>query len=108
MRKYCGKCAKETEQKERIVDVLEGALGKAEVCMVCGEKWVSETELRRASRELKDRNLLTIKRKLVKLGDSIAVRIPNDIVEMLGLKNGDTVDFYRTKDEIRIKVRSEG
>jgi hypothetical protein len=107
MRKYCGKCGKETEQEERIVEVLEGVLGKADVCMVCGEEWVSERELRRASRELKDRNVLTIKRKLVKLGDSIAVRIPSEIIEVLGLKSGDTVDFYRTKDEIRIKVRSE-
>ncbi|MEE8402826.1 MAG: AbrB/MazE/SpoVT family DNA-binding domain-containing protein [Candidatus Hydrothermarchaeaceae archaeon] len=107
MKKYCGKCGKETEQEEWIVEVLEDVLGKAEVCTVCDEEWVSEAELRRASRELKDRNILTIKRKLVKLGDSMAVRIPKDIARALGLKSGDVVDFYRTKDEIRIKVRSE-
>lgn len=103
MRKYCGKCNKETEQEERIIDVFEDILGKAEVCSVCGEEWVLESELRRAAREAKDKNVLTIKRKLVKLGDSLAVRIPSDIASSLGLKSGEAVEFYMTKNEIRMK-----
>ncbi|MFH1774601.1 MAG: hypothetical protein ABH874_06545 [Methanobacteriota archaeon] len=65
---------------------MEDILDKAEVCSVCGEEWVPESELRRAAREAKDKNVLTIKRKLVKLRDSIAVRIPSDIASSLGLK----------------------
>ncbi|MFQ6055462.1 MAG: AbrB/MazE/SpoVT family DNA-binding domain-containing protein [Methanosarcinales archaeon] len=104
MKKYCGICDKETEYEEKIVNVLKGVIGIAEVCKECGEEWVSENELRRAYRELKERNLLTLKQKIKKLGDKLAIEIPKEIANAFNLEHGDTIELYRTKDEIRIKV----
>lgn len=94
MKKYCGICDKETEYEEKIVNVLKGVVGIAEVCKECGEEWVSENELRKAYRELKERNLLTLKQKIKK----------KEIANAFNLEHGDTIELYRTIDEIRIKV----
>jgi len=49
---------------------------------------------------------ITIKRKVVKVGNSLRVTIPTEILEALRLKAGDTLEFAATNGDILIRKAS--
>ena len=46
---------------------------------------------------------ITLKRTLVKIGGSLRLTIPPEIAEMLGIKEGDEVEFSTTNGDVIIK-----
>ena len=46
---------------------------------------------------------IVLKRKIVKVGNSLRVTIPTEILETLRLKAGDTLEFAATNGDILIR-----
>jgi putative addiction module antidote len=46
---------------------------------------------------------IEFKMKLVKIGHSLRVTVPKEVVEALGLKEGDTLGVSLTDSEIRVR-----
>jgi len=46
---------------------------------------------------------IILKRKLMRIGNSLRVAIPKEIVELLQLKEGDSIEFSATNGDIVIR-----
>ncbi len=106
MKTYCGICVKETDQEEVKDEIAPGVYVNSTRCTVCGEEWTSHEELELAKNDLKKLGYTRLRRKLGKVGKALVLRIPKDVQDQMGLKAGDYVDIYTTKDEVRIKVKA--
>ena len=82
-------------------------LGKfpAEVCSKCGEKVFDEATSQKIDKAAKSRGLwgLDMKIKVVKIGNSLAIRIPKKISTLLGLKEGSGAVLHPDKDKLIIE-----
>lgn len=105
MKTYCGVCGKKTEQEEIKDEIAPGVYVRSTRCTVCSEEWTRHEELERAKNELRKLGYTRLRRKLGKVGEALVLRIPKDIQEQMSLREGDYVDLYTTKDEVRIKVK---
>ncbi len=104
----CVICGNKTSEK--IVEHKEFGvlLGKfpAQVC-ACGEVYYNETTVEKIQEKSKKLGLfgLAKKAKIAKLGNSIAIRIPKEIVNFLNLKKGrEVIIFPETKHDLKIHV----
>ncbi len=91
------------EMKEKLVEWKPGIYVRAEVCENCGEKWLDLEEHERAVAEFATQNVTKLRRSVIKLGTSLAVRLPKDIADALGLKEKDEVEIYSTREGIVLK-----
>ncbi len=105
MKTYCGVCGKETEQEEVKDEIAPAVYVRSTRCTVCNEEWTSHEELERTKNKLKELGYTRLRRKLGKVGKALVLRIPKDIQKQMGLREGEYVDLYTTKDEVRIKVK---
>jgi len=46
---------------------------------------------------------IVLKRKVMRIGNSLRVAIPKEVVELLQLKQGDSVEFAATNGDIVIR-----
>jgi putative addiction module antidote len=46
---------------------------------------------------------IVLRRKLMRIGNSLRVAIPKEIVELLQLKQGDSIEFAATNGDIIIR-----
>ncbi|MFQ6136844.1 MAG: AbrB/MazE/SpoVT family DNA-binding domain-containing protein [Candidatus Hydrothermarchaeales archaeon] len=88
------------EMEERIVEWKKGIYVRTEFCSKCGEKWLDLEEHERAMAEFGIQNVTKLRRSVIKLGSSLAVRLPKDIVESFGIKEKDQVEIYSTREGI--------
>ncbi|MEE8168059.1 MAG: AbrB/MazE/SpoVT family DNA-binding domain-containing protein [Candidatus Hydrothermarchaeales archaeon] len=94
----CPMCNEEME--ERMVEWKKGIYVRADACPKCGEEWLDLEEHERAMAEFATQNITKLRRSVIKLGSSLAVRLPKDIVESFGLKEKDQVEIYSTREGI--------
>ncbi len=77
----------------------------AEVCQKCGETYFDEKTTGTIQQRSKKLGLFGLARKVTvgEIGNSIAIRIPKELSEFIGLKKGKEVTLVpETKHEIRI------
>ena len=79
--------------KER-QEIKKGIYAKVEVCPKCKDEWIDETEYERMRK--------LFKRKAFDISGSIAVRLPKEIVNIVGIKDGTEVSFSVAGDKIVI------
>jgi antitoxin MazE len=89
----CPKC--KTPMKKERREIQKGVFAQVEVCPACEDEWIDENgydELYRA-----------FTRKTFKIGGSLAVRIPKELADLIGLKEGAEVRFDLKDDKIVIE-----
>jgi antitoxin MazE len=79
------------EQKE----LQKGVFVNVETCPKCKDEWVDETGYSKVYR--------MFRRRAFKIGGSLAVRIPKELADMVGLKEGTEVRFAIKDDKIVIE-----
>ena len=77
----------------------------ADVCTKCGEELFDEKTSEEIDKVAKEKGLwgLARKVKIVKIGNSLAVRIPKVLSDFLGLKEGKEALIRPDKDKIIIE-----
>lgn len=106
-RQICEECGGRLEKKQ-VEFIMYGVnLGKfpAEVCTKCGEEVFDEKTSEEIDKIAKEKGLwgLAKKIKIVKIGNSLAVRIPKSISQFLGLKEGKEALIRPDKNKIVIE-----
>ncbi len=106
-RKICEECGGRIEKKKIEVNMYGKNLGSfmAEVCLKCGEEVFDEKTSAEIDKIAKEKGLwgLARKVKIVKIGNSLAVRIPKIISNFLALKEGKEAIMHPEKDRIIIE-----
>lgn len=97
--KKCPVCDKGNLREGKIEEVMFGvSLGKfkAEICDKCNESFVSAKTMKLIEQRAKDRGIwgLAEKIRIVKSGNSLAVRIPAKIAHFLKLKEGEEIVMH--------------
>ncbi|MDI6640540.1 MAG: AbrB/MazE/SpoVT family DNA-binding domain-containing protein [Methanocellales archaeon] len=93
----CPFCESELLEEKR--EIEKGVFAKVEVCQNCRDEWVDEGE--------HDRLLDLFRRRAFNLGGSIAIRIPKEMADALGIKEGTEVGFSVSKNKIVISKTEE-
>ncbi len=75
----------ETELLEETREIEKGIFATVEVCSKCVDEWVDEKE--------HDHMVDLFKRKAFNLSGSIAVRLPKEMADALGVKEGTELSF---------------
>ncbi|MDI6888996.1 MAG: AbrB/MazE/SpoVT family DNA-binding domain-containing protein [Methanocellales archaeon] len=80
---------KEGEIEEKMFGISLGRY-KAEICAECGESFVDEGTMKAIEQKARQLGIwgLTKKIKIVRSGNSLAIRIPADIARFLKLQEG--------------------
>lgn len=104
----CPVCNKGTLKKSMIKEFMFGEyLGEypAEICSNCGESFTNQETTRAIEQEAKKKGIwgLGKKIKIIKTGNSLAVRIPKDIAQHLKLKEGSEAYIHPEKDKLVIE-----
>lgn len=106
-REKCEECGAKIIKKQVDFTVYGVSLGKfpAEMCIKCGEEVFDEETSRKIDDLAKQKGLwgLAKKVKIVKIGNSLAIRIPKIISDFLGLKEGKEAIMKPEKDKIIIE-----
>ncbi len=85
----------ETPMKKEKRELQKGIFAQVEVCPKCEDEWIDEKGYEALY------NLFT--RKAFKIGGSLAIRIPKEIANVLGLKEGAEVKLGVEKKKIVIE-----
>lgn len=104
----CPVCDKGTLRNGKIKEVMFGVyLGEfpAEICTKCNESFTNEKTTRAIEEAAKKKGIwgLGKKTKIARTGNSLAVRIPAEIVNFLKLKEGAEAYIHPEKDKIIIE-----
>ena len=83
----CPECATPMEKEKR--EISPGIYANVEICPTCKDEWVDEKEYE----ELRS----LFKRKVFKVGGSLAVRLPKEIADIVGVHDGDNL-LITTRD----------
>ena len=75
----------DTKMKDEKREISPGIFAQVEVCPKCNDEWLDEAEYE-VLRAL-------FKRKVFKIGGSLAVRIPKEIADMVGLHDGENLSI---------------
>ena len=104
----CPICNKGTLKKRTIKEFMFGIyLGEfpAEICTNCKESFTNQETTRAIENEAKKKGIwgLGKKIKIIKTGNSLAVRIPKEIAQFLRLKEGNEAYIHPEKDKLVIE-----
>ncbi len=106
-RTKCEECNGKIILKNVEVSIHGISLGKfpADVCSKCGEEVFEEKISSEIENLSKARGLWGLDRKvkIVKIGNSLAVRIPKPISDFLGLKDGKEAILHPEKNKLIIE-----
>ena len=104
----CDECGGRVIKKQVDFSMYGVSLGKfpAEVCTSCGEEIFDEKTSERIDNLAKQKGLwgLAKKVKIVKIGNSLVIRIPKTISDFLGLKEGKEAIMKPEKNNIMIET----
>ena len=98
---------KEGEIEEEMFGISLGRYD-AEICDTCGESFVDEATMRAIEQKARKLGIWGIAKKIkvVRSGDSLAIKIPADIAKLFNLHEGKEIFLYpegTTKLAIEIK-----
>ena len=104
----CPVCDKGDLKKGKIKETMFGIyLGDfpAEICSKCNESFTDEKTTRAIEEAAKKKGVwgLGKKTKITRTGNSLAVRIPKEIVNFLKIKEGKEAYIHPEKDKIVIE-----
>jgi len=85
----------ETPMKKEKRELQKGIFATVEVCPKCEDEWIDEKGYEALY------NLFT--RKTFKIGGSLAIRIPKEIADVIGLKEGSDVKLAVREKKIVIE-----
>lgn len=101
------------ELKEKIVDYKEYGISlgkfKGRVCLHCNETYFDPEVVDRIQTKSKELGLFGLAKttKVAQVGNSLAVRIPKELVDFLKLKKEETVKIMpKTKNQLLIEISS--
>lgn len=105
----CPICEKGALREIDIEEKMFGiSLGKyrGEICNKCGETFVNSNTMKKIEEKAKSKKLwgLTKKLKIVKTGNSLAIRIPANIAKFLNLKEGKELLIRPEQEKIIIEL----
>jgi len=86
----------ETPMKKEKRELKKGIFARVEICPKCEDEWIDEKGYEALY------NLFT--RKTFKIGGSLAVRIPKEIANVIGLKEGSEVKVAIKEKKIVIEA----
>ncbi|VVB89647.1 Antidote-toxin recognition MazE, bacterial antitoxin [uncultured archaeon] len=86
----------ETPMKKEKREIQKGIFARVEICPKCEDEWIDEKGYEALY------NLFT--RKTFKIGGSLAVRIPKEIADVIGLKEGSNVKVAVKEKKIIIEA----
>ena len=89
----CPKC--NTPMKKERKEFEKGVFVDVEICAKCKDEWVDEKGYEAVYQ--------FFRRKTFRIGGSLAVRIPKELADMVGLKEGAEVRFAVQGDKIVIE-----
>ena len=77
----------------------------AEICSKCGESFTDEVTTKNIGESAKKKGVwgLGKKTKITRTGNSLAIRIPKEIIKFLKLKEGKEAYIYPERDKIIIE-----
>ena len=106
----CPICDKGDLKKGMIKETMFGVqLGDfpAQLCSACGESFTDQETTRKIEEAAKTKGIWGLGRKttVARTGNSLAVRIPKEIVDYLHIKEGSDVYVHPDKDKIVIECR---
>lgn len=104
----CPICEKGNLKKAKIKEYMFGVyLGeyRAEVCTFCKESFTDRATTKNIEEKAKKLGIfgLAKKTKITRTGNSLAIRIPKDIINFLKLKEGKETYIYPEKNKIIIE-----
>ena len=104
----CPVCEKGMLKKGKIKETMFGVyLGEfsAEICIKCNESFTDGKTTRAIEEAAKKKGVwgLGKKTKIARTGNSLAIRIPAEIVHFLNLKEGTEAYIHPEKDKIIIE-----
>ena len=106
-RKICEECNGKIIRKDVEVNIYGINLGKfpAEVCQNCKEEIFSEQTSKQIEDLAKEKDLWGLDRKvkIIKMGNSLGVRIPKVIADFIGLKEGKEAIMKPEKNKLIIE-----
>ena len=91
----CPECGKSMKLEKR--ELAPGVYADLEICPDCEDEWIDENEYE----ELRS----LFKRKAFKVGGSLAVRLPKEIADVVGIHEGDDLSITARKHKIIIEHR---
>lgn len=105
----CPICEKGYLKKSIKTESMYGVeLGKfpALVCEKCNESYTDEETTKKIEQKAKEKGIfgLGMKTKIAKAGNSLAVRIPKNIADYLGLKPGDEAFIHPEKNKLIVDI----
>ena len=106
----CPICGKGTLKKRKIKESMFGIyLGEfpAEVCSHCGESFTDVKTTKRIEDAAKKKGIwgLGMKTKIMKAGNSLAVRIPKKIADYLKLRQGEEAFVHPQDHKLVIEAK---
>jgi len=106
----CPICLKGDLKRRKIREVMFGVyLGEfpAEVCSYCGESFTDDKTTRKIEDAAKQKGIwgLGMKTKIMKAGNSLAVRIPKKIAHYLKLKQGEEAFIHPQDHKLVIEAK---
>ena len=79
----CPICGSTMKKEKR--EISKGVFAQVEVCPKCEDEWIDEKGYEELYR--------VFTRKTFKIGGSLAIRIPKELADMIGLKDGTELRF---------------
>ncbi|MGC9346079.1 MAG: AbrB/MazE/SpoVT family DNA-binding domain-containing protein [Candidatus Bathyarchaeales archaeon] len=92
----CPECGKTLKLEKR--EISPGVYSNVEVCPTCEEEWLDEKEYE----ELR----ALFKRKVFRVGGSLAIRLPKEIADSVGIHDGDNLKISKKDHKIIIETTS--
>ena len=92
----CPECGKNMKKEKR--EISPGIYAQVEVCSKCNDEWLDEDEYEKLR--------ALFKRKAFKVGGSLAVRIPKEIADILGIHDGEDLSIKSKGEQIIIEKTS--
>ncbi len=89
----CPECGQPLGKEKR--ELSPGVYADVEICSQCEDEWIDEDEYEKL------RSLF--KRKAFKIGGSLAVRIPKEIADAVGLHDGDEMNISIANHKVIIE-----
>lgn len=92
----CPECGKTLKKEKR--EISPGVYSNVEVCPTCEEEWLDENEYEKLR--------ALFKRKVFRVGGSLAIRLPKEVVDAVGITDGDNLKITTKAHKIIIETTS--